>query len=93
MMIPIMEAVLQELENITKEKQTDSYGAVESQPNKAGGIGNVSAKNFRAMLAMSVCMSANVGGTGTTIGKLTLCQVTNSNTACDQFQVLGLTLY
>jgi hypothetical protein len=28
----------------------------------------ISAKNMRAMLAMSVCMSANIGGTATTIG-------------------------
>jgi sodium-dependent dicarboxylate transporter 2/3/5 len=51
MMIPIMEAVLQELDSTMMEPEAKD-----------------AKKNLRAMLAMSVCMSANIGGTGTTIG-------------------------
>ena len=51
MMIPIMQAVIHELNDVMSKDEL---------------------KKLRAMLAMSICMSANIGGTGTTIGKVPL---------------------
>lgn len=50
MMIPIMEAVIAELEVAHDADQETKM------------------KNIRAMLAMAICMAANIGGVGTTIG-------------------------
>lgn len=61
MMIPILEAVLTEV--------IGSPGDEEMGKNPTKNRNEVSAKTMRAMLAMSVCMSANIGGTATTIGK------------------------
>ncbi len=47
MMIPIMQAVIDELEDVLETAELSK---------------------LKAMLAMSICMSANIGGTGTTIG-------------------------
>lgn len=49
MMVPIVEAVLEEIEDADAKKDAKS-------------------SKIRPMLCMSVCMSANVGGTGTIIG-------------------------
>ena len=63
MMIPILEAVLTEVLSDPDDVETGKAekGDPTSRP-------QLSAKNMRAMLAMSVCMSANIGGTATTIG-------------------------
>ena len=47
MMIPIMQAVIDELDDVLEKAELSK---------------------LKAMLAMSICMSANIGGTGTTIG-------------------------
>ena len=60
MMIPILEAVLNEVLIDPTDAETGKSGGAENSA--------ISAKNMRAMLAMSVCMSANIGGTATTIG-------------------------
>ena len=59
-MIPILEAVLNEVLIDPTDAETGKSGGAENSA--------ISAKNMRAMLAMSVCMSANIGGTATTIG-------------------------
>ncbi len=61
MMIPILEAVLTEV--------IGSPGDEETGKSTRKNSNDVSPKTMRAMLAMSVCMSANIGGTATTIGK------------------------
>ena len=61
MMIPILEAVLSEVLTDPNDAEADKGKAAPSQ---------ISPKNMRAMLAMSVCMSANIGGTATTIGRM-----------------------
>ena len=60
MMIPILEAVLTEVLSDPSDAETGKSGSSSKS--------QISAKNMRAMLAMSVCMSANIGGTATTIG-------------------------
>ena len=54
MMIPILDAMLGEVLAVNVDSDSDKP--------------KVSAKNMRAMLAMSVCYAANIGGTATTIG-------------------------
>lgn len=61
MMIPILEAVLSEVLNDHTDPESGSGPSKGPKP-------QISAKNMRAMLAMSICMSANIGGTATTIG-------------------------
>ena len=64
MMIPILEAVLSEVLNDQGDAETGSASHKSPKP-------QISAKNMRALLAMSICMSANIGGTATTIGVYT----------------------
>jgi len=61
MMIPILEALLTEV--------IGGEGDEEQGKTRGKQKNDVSPKTMRAMLAMSVCMSANIGGTATTIGK------------------------
>jgi len=58
MMVPIMEVVLGELESIAGPQGVDS-GKEEAKKKL---------RQTRAMLAMAICFSANIGGTGTLIG-------------------------
>jgi sodium-dependent dicarboxylate transporter 2/3/5 len=61
MMIPILEAVLSEVLSGPDDAESGKGEAKLPQ--------QISSKSMRAMLAMSVCMSANIGGTATTIGQ------------------------
>jgi len=72
MMIPILEAILAEVLSVQNSDDVK---------------GRISPQNVRAMLAMSVCLAANIGGTATTIGKKYInvpirdrFMVTNNNT-------------
>ncbi len=62
MMIPIMEAVLEEL------KTTGDYSESQKEASGDNTSPNKGLRKTRAMLALSICYSANVGGTATIIG-------------------------
>ena len=70
MMIPIVEAVLQEMQDHQQhslEKGGKLEGKANAEEEKTNEKSDKTSK-IRPMLCMSVCMSANVGGTGTVIG-------------------------
>ena len=84
MMIPILEVVLKELEDPEvcpdEDEDVDANStdkdpeALEREKIKA----EKKRRNMRAMLAMAICFSANIGGTGTLIG-------TGSNVVLTEF--------
>ncbi len=61
MMLPVLQAILAQLDQSTRTKE-------EGDSDEARSKSEEYLKRMRAMLAMAICFSANVGGTGTIIG-------------------------
>ena len=60
MMIPILDAILEEVLSVNPDVEGQAPAKSEGQPPAKGGM--------RSMLCMSVALASNIGGTATTIG-------------------------